>query len=478
MQHFDVIVVGAGLSGIDAAYRLQNECPDRSYAILEGRSRIGGTWDLFKYPGVRSDSDMFTLGYPFSPWTAAKSIADGADILDYIRATADKFGITPHIRFDQPVTRASWSTKDARWTLTVGDEARYTCAFLYLCSGYFSYSAGHTPTFPGIEQFAGTVVHPQAWPSGLDYRKKRIVVIGSGATAVTLVPTLAKEAAHVTMLQRSPSYIASLPAKDVIADAMRAVLPERVAHTAVRWKNVVITQAFYQYCRRFPRSATAFLKSGVRRVVGATVDVDRHFTPAYKPWDQRLCLVPNADLFGALRRGDASIVTDHIATFDRMGITLESGAHLEADIIVTATGLQMVVLGGIHLDVDGAAVDPAQTFVYKGLMFSGVPNLAWCVGYTNASWTLRADLSSLYVCRLLNYMRKKRIDFAIPEHTGRSLDARPILDLTSGYVQRASDRLPKQGSAAPWSVRQSYFFDTFMMRTSRLATDMRFGRIS
>jgi len=481
MTHFDVIVVGAGLSGVGAGYRLQTQCPGRTYAILEGRERLGGTWDLFSYPGIRSDSDMFTLGYPFHPWTAAKAIADGADILAYIRDTAQTYGIDAHIRYQRRVTSAAWSSGAARWTLTVRHrdvDEQYTCQFLYLCAGYYSYQAGHTPHFAGRDDYGGIVVHPQAWPADLDYRGKRVVVIGSGATAVTLVPTLARDAAHVTMVQRSPSYVASLPERDRVADALRKALPPRVAHGLVRWKNVVVSQGFYQFCKRFPRAATALLKRGVRAEAGPDLDVDRHFTPTYKPWDQRLCLVPNADLFVALREGKASIVTDQIRRFTATGLELASGQTLDADLIVTATGLQMVVCGDVALTVDGATIDPSATYVYKGLMFSGVPNFAWCVGYTNASWTLRADLSSRYVCRLLNYLARERLDYAVPERGGEPLESRTILDLSSGYVQRARAILPKQGTAAPWFLRQNVFLDTATMLGSRLTTSMRFGRAS
>ena len=478
-EHFDVLIVGAGLSGVGAGYRLQTECPGKSYAILEGRSTMGGTWDLFRYPGVRSDSDMFTLGYPFRPWKEAKAIADGASILNYIRETASEYGIDRRIRFNQRVKAARWSTPDARWTVEAEVEGRpvtYTCSFLYLCSGYYSYRGGFAPAFPGIDKFQGRVVHPQQWPDDLDYAGKRVVVIGSGATAVTLIPSMAETAEHVTMLQRSPSYITALPANDVLADAIRRRLPAQRAHSIVRWKNITLTQGMYQVCRRAPKLATRLLQGGVRRHVGDNVAIDPHFTPAYKPWDQRLCLVPDGDLFNSLRSGKASVVTDRIAAFTPTGIDLESGGHLDADIVITATGLKMVAVGELELEVDGTPVKTGETLVYKGLMFSGVPNFAWCVGYTNASWTLRADLSSRYVCRFLDYLDRHGFDYGVPASDEGDPDQRPILDLTSGYVMRAVDFLPKQGSRSPWRLRQNYFLDSATMWFSRINESMRFGR--
>jgi monooxygenase len=478
-EHFDILIVGAGLSGVGAGYRLQTECPGKSYAILEGRSTMGGTWDLFRFPGVRSDSDMFTLGYPFRPWKEAKAIADGSSILSYIRETASAYGIDEHIRYNQRVTAASWSTDEAEWTVEVdaeGTPRTYTCSFLYLCSGYYSYQGGFEPTFPGLENFEGRVVHPQKWPADLDYAGKRVVVIGSGATAVTLIPAMAESVEHVTMLQRSPSYITSLPAKDALADAIRKVFPEQRAHSIVRWKNVTITQALYQLCRRAPNFATRLLQSGVRKHVGDSVAMDPHFSPSYKPWDQRLCLVPDADLFKAFRSGRASVVTDRISTFTPSGIDLESGEHLDCDIVITATGLKMVAAGELDLEIDGKHLNTGDTLVYKGLMFSGVPNFAWCVGYTNASWTLRADLSSRYVCRFINYLDDHQLDYGVPASDQRGREQRPILDLSSGYIMRAVDFLPKQGSRSPWRLRQNYFLDAASMRFSHVDKSMRFGR--
>ena len=469
MVHLDVLIVGAGLSGIGAAYRLQTRAPTRSYAILEARDDLGGTWDLFRYPGVRSDSDMFTLGFPFHPWTAAKAIADGPSILEYLHETAATYGIDKHIRFGRRVVRASWSSEEALWTVETSEET-YTCSFLYVCSGYYNYDSGYVVDFPGIQDFQGQVVHPQHWPEDLDYSGKRIVVIGSGATAVTLVPAMAPTAAHVTMLQRSPSYVASRPATDAFSDRLRAILPEKLAHQVIRGKNVAFSSAVYGAFRRWPAHAAWFLNSTVAKQLPDSIPADPHFTPRYKPWDQRLCLVPDADLFEALRDGSASVVTDEIDTFTSDGIRLRSGEELPADLVVTATGLQMVALGKIELTVDGRRVDPHNTFVYKRMMLSGVPNLAWCIGYTNNSWTLRSDLTSQYVCRLLNHLDATGTQICVPEIDPTEYDAppRPVVDLTSGYIRRAASLLPRQGSYGPWRVRQNYPRDLLTLRYARL----------
>ena len=397
---FDVLVVGAGISGICAGYHLQTTCPDRSYAILEARADIGGTWDLFRYPGIRSDSDMYTLGYSFKPWTHPKAIADGPAILAYLRETAREHGIDRKIRFRHVVKRASWSSAEARWTVDVErgetkELVRFTCSFLFMCSGYFDYAAGHTPAFPGIERFRGRVVHPQRWTDDVDYAGKRVVVIGSGATAVTLVPAMAETAAHVTMLQRSPTYVVSMPGEDRIANGLRRLLPARIAYALTRWKNVLFTLWFYRYCRRNPARARALITKWVARELGPDYDLSTHFNPRYNPWEQRVCLVPDGDLFAAMRRGRVSVVTDRIETFTETGVKLSSGAELDADLVVTATGLNLLLLGGLEATVDGTRVEFSKTFNYKGMMFSDVPNLALAVGYTNASWTLKAEL----ICR-------------------------------------------------------------------------------
>jgi len=467
-SHVDVLIVGAGISGIDAAYHLQKSCPSKSYAILEARDTLGGTWDLFRYPGIRSDSDMYTLGFPFRPWTDGKAIADGASILAYIRETAEMYGIDKHIRYGHRVESASWA--DGKWSVQAtgtNGPTRLTCNFLFLCSGYYDYGEGYTPDFAGRDRFQGQVIHPQHWPQDLDYTGKRIVVIGSGATAVTLVPALAGKAAHVTMLQRSPTYIMSRPARDPIADWLRKRLPRERAYSLTRWKNVLLGAAFYSYSRRFPAHAKKLLVSGVKRMV-PNHDVEKHFTPRYSPWDQRLCLVPDADLFRALRKGTVSVVTDEITEFTETGIALKSGEHLDADIIVTATGLKLKHAGGIAFTVDGARVVPKNEMVYKGMMLSGVPNVAMATGYTNASWTLKCDLTSRYVCRLLDHMTKHGYTEARPRRDPIVKEL-PLLDFSSGYVQRSINEWPRQGDRVPWRLYQNYPRDLFLIERAKLA---------
>ena len=485
VEHVDVLIVGAGISGIGAACHLREQCPSRTYAILEGRDDIGGTWDLFRYPGVRSDSDMHTLGYRFQPWTAAKSIADGPSILQYLRATCAEHGVDRQIRLGHQVKKAAWSSDDARWTVTAerrdGDTVTVTCGYLFMGSGYYSYRGGYTPEFPGRERFPGRVVHPQAWPEDLDYAGKRVVVIGSGATAVTLVPAMAATAGHVTMLQRSPTYVWAMPDIDVIANGLRKVLPERLAYRLTRWKNTTLQQVLYRRARRAPEQVKAGLIRLVQRALGPEYDVGKHFTPTYNPWDQRLCLVPNGDLFAAIKSGRASVVTDTIATWDEHGIQLASGARLDADIIVTATGLQLVTLGEVDFSVDGAPVDFAKTWTYKGFAYSDVPNLGSAFGYINASWTLRADLISEYVCRLLNWMEETGTEQCTPRlrPPDRSMSARPwIENFSSGYVQRVIDRLPRQGDREPWLNPQNYGRDRKSFRRSPVDDGvMRFTRV-
>jgi monooxygenase len=467
-EHLDVLIVGAGLSGIGAAWHLQRDHPQRSYAILEARGAIGGTWDLFRYPGIRSDSDMHTLGYSFRPWTAEKSITDGESILEYVRDTAREAGIDRRVRYGHRVVRAEWSSAEARWRVEVeradtGETLSLSCDFLWTCSGYYRYDEGYTPEFPGRERFRGEVVHPQHWPEDLDYAGKRVVVIGSGATAVTLVPSIAKDAAHVTMLQRTPTYIISLPARDRIANGLRRLLPDRAVYSVVRWKNVLLQTAVYNLARRRPSAVKRMVRRGLERALPTDFDLDTHFTPPYDPWDQRLCLVPDGDLFAALADGSASIVTDRIATFTEKGIELESGRELEADVIVTATGLNLLFLGGIELVVDGEPVDLPGKMTYRGMMLSGVPNFAFTTGYTNASWTLKADLVSEYVCRLLAHMDAHGHRQCVPEVAG-SVEEQPLLDFTAGYVLRSIDQFPKQGSEEPWKLRQNYFFDRRTIR--------------
>ena len=476
MEHIDVLVVGAGLSGVGAGHYLKDKCPWASFAIFEARDAIGGTWDLFRYPGIRSDSDMFTLGYSFRPWDGEKSIADGDSILQYIHDTAVEEGLMPHIRFGHRVVRAEWSTSDALWHVTAervadGEKVELTCGFIFSCSGYYRYDQGYLPPFDGMDDFTGTVIHPQAWPEALDYTGKNVVVIGSGATAVTLVPAMSEKAAHVTMLQRSPTYIASLPARDPIADLLRRVLPERVSGPAVRWMKALMTQGMYQLSRRRPEVVKKMIRRQLEKELPAGYDIDTHFTPKYNPWDQRFCVVPDGDLFKAIHTGKVEVVTDHIDRFTQTGLLLESGRELQADIIVTATGLELLFLGGIELLVDGEKVDPSSRLTYKGMMLEGVPNLAIAVGYTNASWTLKCDLTCDYVTRLLTRLHNTGLRQCTARNSDANVVPRPLLDLTSGYVQRSVDRFPKQGSRFPWQVRQSYLADYRAMKMSGIDDD-------
>jgi monooxygenase len=473
LEHLDVLIVGAGLSGIGAACHLRADCPGKSFAIVEARPASGGTWDLFRYPGIRSDSDMFTLGYAFRPWREPKAIADGPSILRYIRDTAHEHGVDRAIRYNRRVVHANWSTPEARWTVEIehtdsGEREQLTCGFLFANTGYYRYDEGYTPDLEGAERFEGRIVHPQHWPEDLDCADKHVVVIGSGATAVTLVPALAGEAAHVTMLQRSPSYVLSLPASDPLADALRRTLPAKIAYPIVRWKNVMLATLVFKLSRRAPRVMKGLLRRGVARRLPPGYDVDTHFKPRYQPWDQRLCLVPDGDLFAALSDGSASVVTDRIDTFTETGLRLESGAELEADVIVTATGLNLLILGGMTIAVDGDEIDPAQTVGYKGMMLSGVPNLALTLGYTNASWTLKGDLVAGYVCRLLKHMDELGYRQCTPRAPDPSLRRDPFLDLASGYVLRSIDSLPKQGPRAPWRLHQNYPRDVLMLRYGAL----------
>ena len=472
MEHLDVVVVGAGLSGIAAGHYLRTECPWASYAVLEARDAIGGTWDLFRYPGIRSDSDMHTLGYSFRPWTGERSIADGGDILEYLRTTAAEEGIDRHIRFGHRVSSASWSSVEHRWHLVVdradGSSTELTCGFLFACSGYYRYDHGYEPDLPGLDDFTGIRVHPQHWPEDLDVTGRRVVVVGSGATAITLVPALARSAAHVTMLQRSPTYVISLPPASPVARMLHRVLPRRAAGWAARWFHALTSQGFYQFSRRRPAAAKRAIRKGIERQLPADYDIDTHFTPRYDPWDQRVCVVPDGDLFRAIRDGAASVATGTIDTFTAEGVRLDDGTELPADVVVTATGLEMLFLGGMTVDVDGDPLVPSEHLAYKGMMLEGVPNLAMAVGYTNASWTLKAELTCEYVCRLLNHLRRTGTTACTPVAQDGATGAAPLMPLSSGYVQRAAGMLPRQGSAFPWQVYQSYVKDYRAMRLSKV----------
>jgi monooxygenase len=471
-EHVDVLIVGAGLSGIGAAYYIQTYCPSKSYAVLEARHTMGGTWDLFRYPGIRSDSDMYTMGYTFHPWQNPKSIARGESILEYIRETAAAYGIERKIRFQHRMCGASWSSETGLWTVDVqrgdGESIQITCNFLYMCTGYYDYDQGYQPEWAGMERFQGRIVHPQHWDAELDYTRKSVVVIGSGATAVTLVPSLAERAAHVTMLQRSPTYIVAMPSEDKLAAWMRRSLPPRLAFMLTRWKIILLNLLFYRLARWQPAFMKRLLLQGVRKELGVDYDVEKHFTPHYNPWDQRLCLVPDSDFFKAIKSGRASVVTDQIDTFTERGIRLHSGTELAADIIVTATGLVMKLAKGGEFVVDGRVMNLSETLNYKGAMLSDVPNMAFAFGYTNASWTLKCELTSRYVCRLLKYMDAHGYQQCTPRLRDPSVKSEPIVDFTSGYVQRALSTLPQQGSKRPWKLYQNYLLDLVTMQYGRV----------
>jgi cation diffusion facilitator CzcD-associated flavoprotein CzcO len=472
-RHVDVLIVGAGISGIGAAYHLQDKRPGTSYAILEARQAIGGTWDLFRYPGIRSDSDLHTFGYAFKPWTHEKAIADGADIRAYIRETAEENDIERHIRFGHKVLRADWSSERALWTVEAeqtgtGQTVELTARWLFCAGGYYRYDEGFTPHFEGIDRFEGQVIHPQHWPEDLDYAGKRVVVIGSGATAVTLIPAMAEKAGHVTMLQRSPSYVLPVPSRDVIGNKLRALLGERRAYGLIRRKNIFMQGAVYGLSRRFPRGVRKLIRGVNEKQLPGNCDVDVHFKPRYDPWDQRLCAVPDADLYKALRRGQASVVTDRIETFTERGIKLESGEELEADIVVTATGLNLLAFGGLELSVDRESVELPETVAYKGMMLSGVPNFAYAIGYTNASWTLKVDLVCEHLCRLLAHLESEGQDACVPELDDPGMQTRPLLDFQAGYVLRALDSFPRQGERAPWQLPMSYAKDVKYLRRGKI----------
>ncbi len=472
MDHVDVVIVGAGISGIGAAYHLQKRCPGKSYTILEGRDAVGGTWDLFKYPGIRSDSDMHTFGYAFRPWPNKESIASAPAILKYLNDTAQENGIDKKIRFKHQVIGAEWSSEAAQWTVSVrtpdGGTDTITCQFLFMCTGYYNYDHGYFPDFPGMDRFQGRIIHPQKWTADTEYAGEKVVVIGSGATAVTIVPVMAEKAAHVTMLQRSPSYVAIRPMEDVIEKAVRRWLPKSLTYSIIRWKNILFTLYFFNLSRKNPEKAKEFILGQVREALGPDYDIDTHFTPSYNVWDQRVCMVPDGDLFQSIRAGKVSMVTDHIETFTETGLRLTSGEELEADLIIPATGLELQLLSGIPITVDGSRINPSKSFQYKGVMFSDIPNLAWTIGYTNSSWTLKADLTSEYVARLIKTMDRKGAKICTPRLKDPEVEAVDFFDFSSGYVQRSKDILPKQGSKFPWRLRQNYLLDIFILRFSRI----------
>jgi cation diffusion facilitator CzcD-associated flavoprotein CzcO len=467
---YDVIVVGAGLSGIGAAYHLMHDCPNKTFTVLEGRDTLGGTWDLFRYPGIRSDSDMFTLGFPFNPWENPKAIADGPSILQYIKDTAAKFGIDKKIQYHHKVTDANWSDEEKMWTISILPHPNISattlkCKFLMMCSGYYDYDNGYLPEFAGYNDFKGKIVHPQKWTSDIDYTNKKVIVIGSGATAVTLVPEMSKKAAHVIMLQRTPTYIMTLPGVDKVAGFFQKILPSKLAYKIVRWKNILLGIFFFTMSRKFPRAVKKLLQKGAKKEIGEKYkEVD--FNPPYNPWDQRLCLVPDADLFKSIKAGKAEIVTDHIERFTEKGILLKSGKELEADLIVTATGLKVKLLGGMKVRINGIEGNSAETHAYRGVMLSDVPNFAFTVGYTNASWTLKCDLSQRFVMKVLNYMDKHNYSVCVPRFDSSKFKSEPLLDFNAGYVLRALDKIPKQGSAHPWKVHQNYIKDLMSLEWS------------
>ena len=482
MNHIDVVVVGAGISGIGAAYNLKTRCPQKSFTILEGRANIGGTWDLFKYPGIRSDSDMHTMGFKFKPWNSPKTIADGPAILSYLEETIEENDLRKKIQFNKKVIDASWSSIEALWTLEVEDQSdktieKTTCNILYLCGGYYNYDKGYTPEFKGVENFKGQIIHPQKWPENLDYTGKEVVIIGSGATAVTIVPSMAEKVKHITMLQRSPTYYFAAPDEDVIGNFIKKFTTNRLGYFLVRWKNILLGRFMLSRMRKNPEKIKTQLIDQVRDHLGEDYDVDKHFTPRYMPWDQRLCLVPNGDIFNAINSGKASVVTDTIDTFTEEGIKLDSGEELEADIIITATGLNMQLLNGINIKIDNETLDISKKLQYKTMMFSDVPNLIATFGYTTASWTLGADLISEYACKLINLLDKKGCNYFCPQSGDDVTSENDYLDLSSGYIERVKHQLPKQGSRDPWINTQDYLKDITQIRFKSLEDqDLKFKK--
>lgn len=474
-EYVDVLIIGAGLSGIGAAIHLQKDSPNKSYAILEGREAIGGTWDLFRYPGIRSDSDMYTLGYNFKPWTSPKGIADGKDIREYICEAAKEHNVEKNIRFGHKVLTSSWSSETARWTIEVqltstGEIRYYECNFMLCCTGYYNYDQGYEPAFKGSENFNGDIIHPQKWDENYDYSDKNVVVIGSGATAVTLVPAMTDKAKHVTMLQRSPSYVMALPQNDILVNGLRKILPESWVYRIIRTRNIALTSLMYNYCQKFPNASRRLIQKLIKKEVGDDFDM-KHFTPKYNPWDERLCAVPDGDMFEVLRTGKASIVTDHIDHFTETGIKLQSGDELQADIIITATGLDVQLFGKMKLFVDGQPFNAHEKMVYRGVLLEDLPNAGMVFGYTNASWTLKADLITEWMCRLLNHMDNTGKKIVMPHNFDSTVEQRPFVDMQSGYVQRALEHAPQQGSKLPWKLYQNYALDLATLRFGKVNDD-------
>ena len=472
-KKIDVLVVGAGISGIGAGYHLQKKCPETSFLIFEGREKIGGTWDLFKYPGIRSDSDMYTLGYNFKPWKEQEAIADAPSILEYLNETVEEFNLKNKIRFGKYVKKARWSSESNQWTVDIEDKktgkfSQVLCNFIFMCSGYYSYKEGYTPHFEGKENFKGDIIHPQKWDTNFDYSNKKIVVIGSGATAITIVPEMAKTAEHVTMLQRSPTYVVAAPEKDNLANKLRKYLPLKFTYWLIRWRNILRQQYYFSLCKKYPKGVKNAIIREIKKKLSNEFDVKTHFTPKYNPWDQRMCLVPDGDLFEQINQGKVSVVTDHIKNFTENGLLLLSGEELEADVIITATGLNLEMLSTVEFFVDNKFVDISKTVTYKGMMYSGIPNLASTFGYTNASWTLGADLTSEYVCRVINHMKRNNYNVVCPK-PNISIEPDPdYLNLTSGYIKRSRNIFPQQGKKAPWRTNQNYLIDIFQMKYGRI----------
>lgn len=471
-EYFDMVIIGAGLSGVGMACHLAKKCPGKRYLILEGRNTMGGTWDLFRYPGIRSDSDMFTFGYSFKPWISSQNLADGPSILNYIREAAQEYRVEENIHYNANVDSIAWDSSTARWSVSYTDKAtgsaqQVTCNFINGCTGYYNYDHGYEPEFKGRENFKGTVIHPQKWPEQLDYKGKRVIVIGSGATAVTVVPEMSRDAAHVTMLQRSPTYVASIPEEDPITTFLRRLIPEMWVYRFARTVRVGLAAFFYSLSRRRPQGVRNFLLKQVKKAVGPEMDM-KHFTPKYNPWDERICAVKGGDLFEAVKSGRVSIVTDHIDHFTEDGIRLESGDELKADIIIAATGLDMKFFGGIAITVDGKPYDATQKMGYKAVMLEDLPNLGFTFGYTNASWTLKADITSEWICRVLTHMDATQTQCVVPVNNDSSVVHGDFLDFQSGYVKRGLHKFPKTGNKPPWKLKQLYPYDMLMLRFSTL----------